>query len=794
MRLKSLRVRNAGPIGKLDAKFGDVNLIVGNNEEGKTTLTDILIRALFRKKTGYNKQIWNERFDLDGLADIETEGNPPAEDALKHSSLYVIREGDMRWQGRSAKNEMLSREMWNEDIREILYGSDEVYSKISRKAVELMGIAPGKGWMQKLVSNIDELRRTTDAVLSRVEEYKANESGLAEDRRLLADNERKMTALTEARKVSASMLDRELIDRFFKKTDELQAARAEREKLEKKDLRRTLQEWNELEREITRIEREISRLDAGKASLEERRKEKSGTISSLRKKADALGELLRNIDLELRKKNIDLENEKRNFARDMEKWTGKSRRTVNRVLVNVLLFFILSFAVTAAGATLAYMQFNPLTDFLLPFLVGCIVSLTCSILVMTVRLVRNSAAARGKRGLEEERLPVIRDMEYQIRIMAGDLERTRADAEELAQETEKTENELTDMDTAQVSVRLDQLKNELEEKKSSLGGLVRVHQSYQNAVQEAGRMEMLEDGERLLAGELGNITAKIRTKFGNDSVTFLKEELKRLHGELEKAGPEAHYNEEQFEKLSLEKDAIGERVFRRQKENEKIRAETLTLINEGLGGLTRDVRKEYADAFYSETASFGLDGDIFNIFAFRERLEKFSEKVRQDAKSAGEFLKVMDRVQSDVQSLIGSVVNTDAFRDSLSRLTNGRYEKMDAAENDGALEFRLVDRDGNAYPLRNLSTGTRNQVYFAVRLSLAKNFLTGERGVFLLDDAFLTFDEGRRRSALELLAGYAEDGWQIIYSSVNEKNMEGLFDDVFGKKLVKITLSEETIS
>ncbi len=54
IRIASISVKDCGPIGKLDGVLGDVNLIYGKNESGKSFLVEFLIKSLFR-----GCDVWN---------------------------------------------------------------------------------------------------------------------------------------------------------------------------------------------------------------------------------------------------------------------------------------------------------------------------------------------------------------------------------------------------------------------------------------------------------------------------------------------------------------------------------------------------------------------------------------------------------------------------------------------------------------------------------------------------------------------------------------------------------------
>jgi uncharacterized protein YhaN len=96
----------------------------------------------------------------------------------------------------------------------------------------------------------------------------------------------------------------------------------------------------------------------------------------------------------------------------------------------------------------------------------------------------------------------------------------------------------------------------------------------------------------------------------------------------------------------------------------------------------------------------------------------------------------------------------------LSTLTDGEWQAIGLDDKD-MLEIR--DRDGLALRLIDLSTGTRDQLLFALRLA----FIESKHLDFpvLLDDNFLRFDEGRKRNFMTLLDMIATQRQIILTTS-----------------------------
>ena len=48
IRIEKVNVKNLGPITELNMSFGDINLIFGHNERGKTHLVEFILNSLFK--------------------------------------------------------------------------------------------------------------------------------------------------------------------------------------------------------------------------------------------------------------------------------------------------------------------------------------------------------------------------------------------------------------------------------------------------------------------------------------------------------------------------------------------------------------------------------------------------------------------------------------------------------------------------------------------------------------------------------------------------------------------------
>ena len=99
--------------------------------------------------------------------------------------------------------------------------------------------------------------------------------------------------------------------------------------------------------------------------------------------------------------------------------------------------------------------------------------------------------------------------------------------------------------------------------------------------------------------------------------------------------------------------------------------------------------------------------------------------------------------------------------------------------------LKVMDEFNQAFSFNDLSTGTREQIFLALRMGFARRIMQGEKAFIILDDAFQHSDWERRPSLVDTTFTLADEGWQVIYFSMDD-NIRDLFDKR-GKKALKGT-------
>jgi uncharacterized protein YhaN len=100
----------------------------------------------------------------------------------------------------------------------------------------------------------------------------------------------------------------------------------------------------------------------------------------------------------------------------------------------------------------------------------------------------------------------------------------------------------------------------------------------------------------------------------------------------------------------------------------------------------------------------------------------------------------------------------------LERITGGRYQRVRVDDTNLGIEVWAPERDGWV-PVTELSQGTLDIVYLAARLGLVRLVTGDRRPPLILDDPFVTLDDGRATRALELLRTIADDLQVIVLTT-----------------------------
>ena len=96
-----------------------------------------------------------------------------------------------------------------------------------------------------------------------------------------------------------------------------------------------------------------------------------------------------------------------------------------------------------------------------------------------------------------------------------------------------------------------------------------------------------------------------------------------------------------------------------------------------------------------------------------------------------------------------------------------KYKKVKV---DDALNVRIIDPEtGDLIGINQLSGGTIDQIYFALRFGV-RDIVDGKRSLpFVLDDPFVQYDDSRKQSALKFVSRISEDNQVLLLTCTNSE-------------------------
>lgn len=176
--------------------------------------------------------------------------------------------------------------------------------------------------------------------------------------------------------------------------------------------------------------------------------------------------------------------------------------------------------------------------------------------------------------------------------------------------------------------------------------------------------------------------------------------------------------------------------------------------HEELGSLKQEIRLLEASRD-SHAEFFQKAGCASEIYRAVE--DWFAVQIEHDAV-------VQIRRRFEQENISGTLVTAS---DYMHRMTSGRYHRIWAPLGE---DFLCIDDEyGQTFRVEQLSGGTREQLFLAIRFALVREF--AKRGVELplvMDDLFVNFDQERTEAAANCLLEVAREGQQVLFFTCHE--------------------------
>ncbi len=181
-----------------------------------------------------------------------------------------------------------------------------------------------------------------------------------------------------------------------------------------------------------------------------------------------------------------------------------------------------------------------------------------------------------------------------------------------------------------------------------------------------------------------------------------------------------------------------------------------------------------------------LEKKLEHLAALKTQAEGLKEIIRENDRIAQELAAIdlaqetMTELSTSIRDSFGLYLNKEAS-DLITGITGGIYNSMSVDENLNV----FMNTKTKLVPMEQVSSGTMDQIYLALRLAAARLIQSGpEKMPLIFDDSFVLYDDERLRSALKWLAS-AADG-QIIMFTCHQREAQMLRANQIGFNLITI--------
>ena len=165
--------------------------------------------------------------------------------------------------------------------------------------------------------------------------------------------------------------------------------------------------------------------------------------------------------------------------------------------------------------------------------------------------------------------------------------------------------------------------------------------------------------------------------------------------------------------------------------------------------------------------------------AFRHVLAE-NERVQEELDAIDLALETMTNLSTSIRDSFGLYLNK-AASELIAGITGGIYTSMSIDQN---LDI-FMNTPTRLVPIEQVSSGTMDQIYLAVRLAAAKLVQSGHDTMPLIfDDSFVLYDDDRLKTALKWLTRAYDN--QIIIFTCHRRESQLLAEEGVAYHMIRI--------
>lgn len=466
-----------------------------------------------------------------------------------------------------------------------------------------------------------------------------------------------------------------------------------------------------------------------------------------------------------RKKKLDNEvkTELTNYERKREELAPKEAKS--KFFTSVMVFSVILLGISLLGAIVTSSLFFYVFGAL--FLILCLISGVFKFQLVKDRAWLAETFERIRIALSKLELSAESSGGILSNIQKFD-EEYRKETHELQDMERKKENsdgkikELRDERIPKVEEKIREAQKKIEE--------IKRKSNEESLAGYAGKLKLKEGLEQ----STGNQKSALESLFGKKSenseenISYWNEENANLEVYKDKA-KKVKYNEKNVSDLKAEKQS-REKELKKIKENMISFQKEMEEIERNANGILR-LEEEH---LYCKTS--------VDLEAIEEELQGFIDENESNKDYVLRVMKIFEEIEKEekekVYELFGKSSPISKF---FHEITDGLYEEVSFNQEKGKIEVKR--KDGVMFEAEKLSGGTYDQLYLSIRLALGEKLLKGGKGFFIMDDPFIKADKDRLQKQISILKRISKSGWQIIYFTAKDEVKSVLKKDIQHNKL-----------
>lgn len=255
---------------------------------------------------------------------------------------------------------------------------------------------------------------------------------------------------------------------------------------------------------------------------------------------------------------------------------------------------------------------------------------------------------------------------------------------------------------------------------------------------------------------------------------FLRETAAELSAMLTKQIGTAEISDDAMESFRTHMDEL----LRAEEELETHRT-ALAELSAELQNLSNDERRYDVELQKQNEKQTELEGKLQHLANVKNRAEMLKRTLDENDAISAEIdainlaAETMTELQSSIQSSFGHYLNKEAG-ELIAGITGGVYDSMWIDQN---LDI-FMNTPGKIVPIEDVSSGTMDQIYLALRLAAAR-LIQGDRGAAASTSGAGTSASGAGQAVAGAGASTGAAGAQTSTASAVEARLPLIFDDSF---------------